>query len=197
MRLFRKIREFKSKFSSIPELDNTFDFPYSSNNLERQNQIWNNLQKGILLEDEKILIPWNTPFNQLDNYKEKRLDKGDRTEWYLGKHSILDGYKSSLGISMWIFLPWSNPFERVTELLGFGIDGYEKSIKLKNHFKEVLGEPTLTDIEFENENFFEGNYNWENRGVKIQINGFDMHGSRYFLNIGLTKNKNEEFLNNS
>ncbi|WP_157805341.1 hypothetical protein [Confluentibacter citreus] len=194
MRILRKIKEFKSKFSSTSELDNTFSFPYSANKLEKENQIWMNLQKGIFLEDKKILIPWNTPFNQLDNYKEIREDKGDRTEWYLGKHKILDGYESNLGISMWIFLPWTNPFERVTELLGFGIDGYKKSQTLINHLELILGKPTLIDIEFKNEKFFEGSYKWQNNGVKIEIIGFDMHGSRYLLNIGLVKNKNEEFL---
>lgn len=193
MKILRRLKELVSRLNKSEKLDNSFIFPYSSNKLIKRQQIWDNLQKGILIEDKGLLIPWLTPFNKVDYFKEKRDENRDRTNWHLGHRTILDGYKGYLEVMKWINLPWTNSFERLSVLLGFGKDGHDNFLSLIEHLRELLGEPTKTDIEFENENLTEGCYLWQNGEVKIMVYGFDMHGSRYHFEIGLLKNKNEEY----
>lgn len=191
MKILRRLKEFVSRLNKSEKLDNSFILPYSSDKLLKRQQIWDNLQKGILIEDIGVLIPWLTPFNKVDKFKVKRHESGDRTIWYLGHRKILDGYEGHIEIMKWMDLPWTNSFERLSGHLGFGKDGHDNFLLLIEHLKELLGEPTKTDIEFENENFTEGSYEWENGEVKIRVSGFDMHGLRYLFEIGLIKNRNE------
>ena len=195
MKILRRLKEFASRLDKTEKLDDSFVFPYSSDKTIKRQQIWDNLQKGFLFEDKQILIPWLTPFNRLDNFKEKRQDSGDRTVWYLGKRTVLEGYKGHFEVMKWMWLPWTNGFERVTEFLGFGKEGHINFLLLISHLKDLFGDPTKIEIEFENEDFTEGSYEWENGEVKIRVSGFDMHGARYTLNIGLSKNRNEEYFN--
>lgn len=196
LRLIRKIREIKSRLNSAPDLDTTFIFPYSTDKLKKRNEIWSNLQKGLLLEDKKILIPWETPFNQLNKYREKRRDSGDRTEWYLGKHLILDGYESHLETMMWMYLPWINPMTEISEKIGTDSKGNRNFLDLRERITELLGEPTKIELEkFGSLDL--GLVEWTNDRVKISIVGIEIFNCRYSLNIGLTKNRNEDYLNES
>lgn len=195
MKIIRRLKEIVSRLDKTEKLDDSFAFPYSVDKLEKRKQVWNNLQRGLLFEDKQVLIPWLTPFNRLDNFNEKREDRGDRTLWYLGKRTVLDGYEGHFQAMKWIWLPWTNNFERVIEFIGFGKDGHNDFLRLVSHLKDLLGEPTKTEIEYENENFTEGSYEWENGEVKIRVSGFDMHGARYNLAIGLIRDKNEEYFN--
>lgn len=195
MKILHRIKKFISRFENTEIIDKGFTFPYSSDKEIKRQQIWNNLQKGLLFEDKQTLIPWLTSFNQVDNFKEKCEDSGDRTEWYLGRRTVLGGYDGHFEIMKWDYLPWSNPFERVTSNLGYGKDGHHNFLLLIEHLKNLLGNPTKTDIEFESENFTEGSYEWKNGEVQIMVSGFDMHGSRYQLSIGLVRDRNEEHLN--
>lgn len=196
MKIIRRLKEIVSRLNKTEKLDNSFILPYSSDKSIKRQQVWDNLQKGILFEEKGVLIPWLTPFNQVDNFKEKLQDSGDRTNWYLGNRKILDGYEGHFEVMKWMWLPWTNSFERLSGHLGFGKDGHHNFQLLIEHLKELLGDPTKADIEFENENFTEGSYEWENGEVKIRVAGFDLHGSRYRLEIGLIKNRNEEYLKN-
>lgn len=195
MKIARRIKELISRFSKTEKLDNSFTFPYSTDNTIKRQQIWDNLQKGFLFEDRQVLIPWLTPFNRLNKFKEKREDSGDRTVWYLGKRTVLDGYVGNFEVMKWIWLPWTNRVERITGFLVFDKGGHDNFLHLISHLKNLLGDPTKVEIEFENENHTEGSYEWENGEVKILVSGFDMHGPCYRLDIGLIKDRNEEYFN--
>lgn len=108
---------------------------------------------------------------------------------------ILDGYVGQFEVMKWIWLPWADSFERLTGHLGFGIEGHKKFIFLVEHLNGLLGDPALAKIEYENENFTFGSFEWVNGVVKIRVSGFDLHGARYQFEIGLVKNKNEEYFN--
>ena len=193
VKILRRLKEIVSRLNKTEKLDHSFILPYSSDKSIKRQQVWDNLQKGILFEDKRVLIPWLTPFNQVDKFKEKRSDRGDRTNWYLGNRKILDGYEGQLEVMKWMWLPWTNSFERLSGHLGFGKDGHHNFLLLIEHLKKLLGDPSKVDIEIENENFTEGSYEWANGEVKIRVSGFDMHGSRYRFDIGLIKNRNEEY----
>lgn len=158
--------------------------------------MWNNLQKGLLLEDSQILIPWETPFDCLDNYMEKRRDRGDRTEWYFGKHKILDGYESHLETMKWIYLPWTNPMTSISENIGSDFEGNKNFIGLKEKITDLLGEPSKVDLE-KFGSFDLGVVTWINGRVRISLVGIEHFNCRYSLTIGLTEDKNEEYLRES
>ena len=193
MNLLRKINELKSKMISLPELDKTFVFPYSNDLFEKRKELWANLQKGLLLEDNRVFIHWETPFNCLNNYKEKRRDLGDRTEWYFGKHKILDGYESHPETMMWVYLPWTHPMTSVSENIGTDFDGFKNFIGLKEKLTHLFGEPSYIDLE-EFGSLKLGEINWINGRVQISLIGIEHFNCRYSLRIGLIRDKNVEYL---
>lgn len=196
MRIIRKVKEITSKLSVSSRLDTTFIFPYSENKIKKRDEIWSNLQKGILLEDKKILIPWKTQFNQLNKYAEKRKDRADRTEWYLGKHKILDGYESHLETKMWCYLPWKNPMTEISENIGADSNGNNKFIELKEKITDLLGEPTKIELE-KFGSFDLGVIQWNKGKIQISLIGIEHFNCRYSLKIGLIEDENEEYFNKS
>ena len=187
MNIIRRLKELISRLNKEVELENSFAFPYSLDKTVKRKQIWENFQKGLLFEDQGKLIPWLTPFNQVDNFKEKRHDSGDRTEWYLGKRLILDGYEGHFEVMKWMWLPWTNPITEITENIGHDFDGMERFHFLKEYITNLLGEPTK--IELETFGAFElGEITWENGLVKLSIAGIEHFNCRYSFSIGLIKN---------
>lgn len=192
MYLKRKINEVISRFKSSTKLDQNFIYPYSNDKEQKRKEIWSNLQKGILFEDTLTFINWETTFNHLNKFKEKRRDSGDRTEWYFGKRKILDGYESNLESMMWMYLPRTNPFREITERIGHDYEGEKRFHELTNYFRDLLGEPTKIEIEKWGKIDL-GEVTWINGRVRVNLIGFEMHNVRYHLNIGLIENKNEEY----
>jgi hypothetical protein len=188
----RRIKELISRLDKTKNLDTTFTFPYASDKEIRTKQIINNLQKGLLLEDKGILVPWLTPFNQVDKYKEKRRDSGDRTEWFLGSHTILDGYECGLEIMMWMYLPWKNPITEISADLGFDEKGMENFYAFKNHLVDRIGEPHQSNIQKWGDLDL-GTIEWHFDKVKISITGIEHFAGKYSLTIGLTSDKNKEY----
>jgi len=193
MYIKRYLEEIISRLGNKNNPIKEFIYPYSEDPIIKREQIWSNLQRGILFEDTQTYILWDTPFNFTNKYKEKRIDQGDRTLWHFGERTILDGYKSNLQVFKFLTWPWTNPIERASEFLGFEKEGHKKILALIEHLTNLFGEPSIVDIEYENENFCEGCYIWTNSGIEISVTGFEMHAARYNLNIGLIKDTNLEY----
>lgn len=192
MHFKRHIKEFLSRFGAKPQLEKSFIYPYSKDKDLKRKEIWSNLQKGILLEDTQTFIPWEMPFNQITQHSKKRRDTGDRTEWYFGERIIFDGYKCHAEAMMWTWLPWTNPVTEISEKIGFDWQGEKKFHELRTYLTELLGDPTETKIEKWGKIDL-GEVLWVNGKVKISLIGFEMHNARYNLNIGLVKDKNQEY----
>jgi hypothetical protein len=171
-------------------------FPYSSDKEVKKQQLIHNLQKGLLLEDKKILIPWETPFNQVDKFKEQRRDSGDRTEWYLGKHPILDGYICGIEIMMWMHLPWKNPMTEISVDLSYDYQGMNNFYRLKEHLTERFGQPHKTDINKWGDLDL-GLIQWHFGKIKIDLVGIEHFAARYSFHLGLIRNRNDEYLEES
>lgn len=192
LRPLRRIKELISRLDKTEKLDASFVFPYSTDKEIKRQQLIDNLQKGLLLEDKGILIPWLTPFNQVDKYKEKRRDRGDRTEWFLGSHTIIDGYKCELEIMMWMYLPWRNPITEISADLGFDEKGMNNFYSIKNHLVDRVGEPHRTDIKKWGDLDL-GIIEWKFDKVKIALVGIEHFAGKYSFTIGLTKDRNKEY----
>lgn len=169
-------------------IDSTFIYPYSEKFEIKRQQIWSNLQKGILFEENQTFIPWSLSYSDLDKYSNKREESGDRTRWYLGEKTIFDGYKSYFGVMKWIFIKDYEPFSEIEDFLGFDYEGNDKFIELRDRITKLLGEPTLVELE-KFGNFDLGEIEWKNGIVKIRLVGIEQFACKYWLKIGLINSK--------
>ena len=170
------------------QMDSNFIFPYSTDKEIKRRQIWENLQSGLLFEDTQVFIPWLTPYSELDKYAEDRKDSGDRTNWFLGKHKILDGFESYVGVMKWLDIDSKKPFGMTDEFLGSENNGYQKFLELKEKLTDLLGEPTSIELE-KYDNLDLGHIEWTNGKVSISLSGIEQFACKYRLYIGLKDEK--------
>ena len=170
------------------QMNSNFIFPYSTDKEIKRRQIWENLQSGLLFEDNQVFIPWLTPYSELDKYAEDRKDSGDRTNWFLGKHKILDGFESYVGVMKWLDIDSKKPFGMTDEFLGSENNGYQKFLELKEKLTDLLGEPTSIELE-KYDNLDLGHIEWTNGKVSISLSGIEQFACKYRLYIGLKDEK--------
>jgi hypothetical protein len=164
-------------------------YPYSADPLIKRQEIWDNLQHGIHFEDNGVLIPWSTPFSAIDKYAEQCREGGDRTNWFLGQHQILDGCSCLVGVMKWSFVKRSRPFSQIDEWLGEDEPGQEKFLALKEKFTDLLGAPAIDSPEPFGA-FMLGVFEWNYGKVKITLVGIEQFSLKYRMHIGLIENKN-------
>lgn len=170
------------------QMNSNFIFPYSTDKEIKRRQIWENLQSGLLFEDTLVFIPWLTPYSELDKYAEDRKDSGDRTNWFLGKHKILDGFESYVGVMKWLDIDGKKPFGMTDEFLGSENNGYQKFLELKEKLTALLGEPTSIELE-KYDNLDLGHIEWTNGKVSISLSGIEQFACKFRLYIGLKDEK--------
>jgi hypothetical protein len=180
----QKIKEIIAHFKT----KNDIAFPYSEDYNEKREQIWTNLQKGILLEDTKVLIPWSTSFWSLDMYAEKQLNSGDRTNWYLGNHVILDGYSCHIEVMKWSFIPGWKRFSRIDAWLGRNSDGNNSFHFLHKKLTDLLGPPVQADLQKFGDLDL-GEIKWKKNKVEITLVGIEVFECKYWLHVGLATRK--------
>jgi hypothetical protein len=188
MNFFKKLKIVLFAPSPLPQKrDTSFVFPYATDKELKRQQIWENLQKGILWEESGILIPWSTAYDDLRKFAAEKTVKGDRTIWSLGSHQILDGYTCEPDVQKWAFISDLEPFSRIKIWLGYDQAGTEVFLKLKEKLTDLLGAPSSVDAE-DRAGVPLDIITWENKGVMIKLSGIDQHVFKYTLHIGLTGN---------
>jgi hypothetical protein len=182
---FKRIKE-NIQVNSSRKATNSFTFPYSADELEKRKQVWENLQKGVLCEDKQILLRWGTPYADLDQIKEGKKFRADRTEWHLGKRTILAGYEGNLEVLKWIWKE-QEMITKIDENLGQDEEGEQKFNYLKTHLTGLLGKPSKMEIEKFGKLDI-GEVVWEYGLVSVYIIGIERFNCRYSFHIGLTGN---------
>ena len=188
-RFLKRIKDNIRQYNTSRKADNTFIFPYSADEPEKRKQVWSNLQKGVLLEDKAVLVKWGTPYTELDLLKEGKKFRADRTEWYLGKKVILDGYESNIEVLKWA---WKEQdfITKFDENLGFDAEGEKKFNYLKTYLTKLLGDPVKADVQkFGFLNI--GEVYWQNGIVSVYIIGIEHFNCRYSFHISLAANQSE------
>lgn len=165
-----------------------FIFPYSEDKEIKRKQIWNNLQHGLLFEDTQFFLPWLTPYSELDKFAQDKKISSDRTNWFLGKHQILDGTESYVGVMKWLDIKSSEPFSLINEYLGSDNKGHKRFMELKEKFTDLLGEPTSMELE-KYDNLDLGHIEWINGKVNIVLSGIEQFAFKYRMYIGLKEDK--------
>lgn len=183
MKLLRQLRYIFSSIKNSISKKN-FIYPYADDSLLKREQVWSNLQQGLLLEDKDLLIPWFLSFSAVGGIHEQRRERADRTEWYLGTRTILGGYEANLELVYWKFKPADDPIKRISEQLGQDAAGQQKFTYLQNYLTNLLGEPTKTDLRKFGE-YDTGEISWENGLISILLVGIEHINLRYTFSIGI------------
>lgn len=157
-------------------------FPYSNEFEKRKLEIWSNLEKGIYLENNGILLRWNWFYN-FPNEIVKRFD--NRTyyeEWSFGLQNILNGFELHIGTE---------------KQFNFQKFNYVKSIvipevknKLINHLIDNLGQADIILYDYSDDNLtnYECQYEWIFGNSTIKIKAQEFHGGYgYYVFIGNKK----------
>lgn len=165
-----------------------FIFPYSTKTEQKRVQVWSNLQSGILFEDTGTFVRWDLPFSEIDALAEQKNESADRTNWYLGKRTILDGHQIHIGVMKWEWIPETNPINEISQSLGYDFDGNERFLELIDQFTSLLGEPNNKELTKFGQ-FDLGCFVWENGAISISLVGVEIFNCRYSLTIGLKKKK--------
>jgi len=168
------------------KLDLTFKFPYSGDARTKKNELIDNLQKGLLFEDTEDFLNWKMSFKELESYCLKIEEKGDRVNYYLGEHTILDGLDCHITVMRWIDKPKSNPFSQIDFFLGFDSITIKNLKEIEKHIVLKLGEPTAKEAWSEDEMKIEWKFDKSNITL-LTWQRFAIHG---MLHVGLNENKN-------
>lgn len=184
--MFSLFARIKNALNKPGNDKNTFIFPYADDKFEKREQLWGNLQKGILLEDSGVLIPWGIPYEEVDNLKESKKIRADRVEWSLGKRIILGGYESSLTVTQWLWKT-TDALTKFDEDLGIDAEGMEKFNYLKAYLLDKLGNPVKEELT-KFGSFDIGDIVWENGIVVLSLTGIEKINCRYSFHISLVNN---------
>ncbi|RYZ38613.1 MAG: hypothetical protein EOP49_30900 [Sphingobacteriales bacterium] len=183
----RIARRFRSPLPQIP-----FIYPYSPDKLAQREQIWKNLERGLLLEDKGYYLTWDTPFSLMDRYCETLSSRNDRTEWFMGKQPVLGGFCCNTEVMKWWYQSWDEPIGGVSCILGYGESGLLQMRAAGIHLLDTLGPPDV--MKKESSELETGTVSWRKGSVEVSLVGFMHYGTMYRLNIGLLKHSEQKRL---
>ncbi|TDQ11502.1 hypothetical protein [Pedobacter metabolipauper] len=184
MNILKQIKNLFTGASPAKAVSCNFIFPYATDPEVKRKQIWENLQKGLLFEDTGVLIPWTATYMEIHRIAVKRRDSGDRTNYFLGEHNILDGFHSFVGVMKWADKKSNEPFMYTDEYLGTDDVGNEKFLMLKDKLTALLGTPNRIDLEKFGHNDI-GSIEWQQGEIIISLTGIEQFACKYRMYIGL------------
>lgn len=177
------LRRLNNLFSSSNNKKD-FIYPYADDTELKRDQIWQNLQKGVLLEDKSVLVPWLFHFDELKDFAEQRRERADRTELYLGKRIILGGYEANLELVRWKYRSGDEYIKLVSENLGKDSEGEQRFNQLRKYLDEVMGAPTTVELEKFGASDI-GTISWEKGAIALTLTGIEHFEIRYTFYIGI------------
>lgn len=189
MNIIEQIKNLLFPGNAIKLSFNKFIYPYSTDPEIKKEQIWKNLQKGLLFEDTGVLIPWTSTYLQIHHLAVKKKKSADRTNYFLGEHDILDGFHSFVGIMKWADEKMDKPFMYTDEFLGVDDIGNEKFLMLKEKLTALLGEPNRINLGKFGHNDV-GSITWQRGKVAITLDGIEQFACKYRMYIGLETEDN-------
>jgi hypothetical protein len=142
------------------------------------------LDKGIFLEDSKVLLEWGKPINIIASKNNAKIvSKPDRTiiEW--GHHTILEGLKLELTSTYLKVSGWglSKDFNTISSWAVGDNEAKSHFEMVSNHLSLKLGNPSEKE---KNENIIgEEFWVWNIGEVNIILNLFEQHAYKCCLII--------------
>jgi hypothetical protein len=165
-------------------MEKKFHYPYSEDITIKKDQVWENLQTGLLFENNLTFLPWTLTYDNLNMYQIKKTESGDRTIWYLGERKILDGMTCHVEVFKWATQFNFSEIKGIEENLGYDKDGHERFHSGISHLTTLLGLPTTKELDKFGE-FDLGVVAWAKGNAKISLVGIEHFNCRYNLYIGL------------
>ncbi|MGZ5243416.1 MAG: hypothetical protein ACXWDO_04815 [Bacteroidia bacterium] len=144
-----------------------------------------NLGKGLLLEDKNVLLEWGKPIHKIEEKLNKTgQDKGDRTVYNWGTHTILNGLELDLSNHFWNHGKeyWFRKFNKI-EFWAIGDNSaIENFDRISIHLLKNIGEPKTKD----ESNSPEKLWRWEIDDITLSLYFFEQHA--YKLHFVISKN---------
>jgi len=144
---------------------------------KRGNEI---LNEGILFEDRDEFLKWGSSIRKLSNTIRNKKISGDRTVYYWGKHTVLNGLELDLTTMFWRYRIESlfKKFNHI-EFWAIGDKEAENYLELiRGHIENQFGNPTKEETENR-----EVSLEWEINNVKISLYFFEQHVYKLHLKI--------------
>ena len=157
-------------------------FPYADDLHQKQQQLWDNLQQGLLFEGQRVFLPWETSYKGLSKLAVKKIKQSDRTIWWLGERVILGGLQSRLHILQWFDVSGSAKINKVTGNLGQDYEGYHRFQEAEQHLVKMFGKPHSKEMEPAGPMEL-GAVEWTHNNICIRLSGIEIFTFRYSLNI--------------
>jgi hypothetical protein len=183
MKLLQRLKKYFDPYA--PKANGyKYIFPYADDVETRRQQIWTNLQYGLLLEDTGVFIPWTATYAEIHRTATDSRHSGDRTNYFLGEHAILNGIRSFVGVFKWADINDDQPFLQTDEFLGTDDEGNRRFLQLKEQLTALLGQPTTLQMEKFGHNDI-GSVEWVNGKASIYLSGIEQFACKYRMYIGL------------
>lgn len=159
------------------------EFPY--NEARKKEELIENIKKGVLFESSNSFLDWNLTYAQIECLCEKVKEGGDRTLYYFGKQTILNGVEIPLNSMKWMWTKKNVSFGSVNWELGQDSEGREKAFEIIRHITEQLGDPNKKELEKE-----EINALWQFGKIEVRVTSWCHFVTRYNFKLGLIKEPN-------
>jgi hypothetical protein len=142
--------------------------------------------KHLELEGTNIKLIWGTPIEQLhSDFGTGKQEKGDRTIYEWGEHTILNGLALNLTSMFWNFQ--EEPNERRLRKQDFWAVGDKPATdwfgRISEHLRTNFGEPT----EKNEENLPDRIWTWNIEGLTLTLNFFEQHAYKLCFSIRKTE----------
>lgn len=141
--------------------------------------IWEELKKGIYIEEDNVLIEWGTSVRLLQKIASPEvLEQNGRTEIIWHDKTILKNLKGDWRFS---FFPYEmfKSFDKISLFAIGDKQATEAYDKYKNILSNEIGEPSMSN-EMQNG---DKQLKWENKSHSIFLYLFEMHSLRCSLTI--------------
>jgi hypothetical protein len=140
------------------------------------------LNKGITLENCNEIIPWWTPFEELNNFgtPEKKVQSEQRTDLIWKNEKILNGLSVDLTVTRLFGIGGSN--KNLKCVFAFISEDELKRTQLR--LSTELGQKPrfrkISELEFK--------YTWDLSGFKVELNQEDRFGLYWLIEIKAKRN---------
>jgi hypothetical protein len=133
------------------------------------------LDKGLYLENENVIIPWNISIREITKYSEPKFGDSSNQRIALKKATIFGGLEIDLIAIFRRTLLGSLKLNQYTAYL----DSQESIEHLRLHLNEYFG----MDYKLNRRNDFEYSYIWKVNNHLVRIGQGDRFGTYYYLSI--------------
>ena len=139
------------------------------------------LNRGVLLEDSKQLLKWDSQIDELATLcGANKEERGDRTIYHWGEHSIFEGLTVRLQTQFWDEPgDWSTRKFVEVDSWSFDEAPHPNFERISNHLIQQLGEPARKEDDDDGDRY----WLWEIETIEVSLSLFLQHAYKLCLSV--------------